>query len=210
MHRSAGLFTETIIYEMHVRGFTAHPNSGIAPSKRGTYAGPIEKSHTCKISASARSNSFRFLPSTSRTFGAASTIIGDINRCRFSLHIKDTVLDETRACNRSTSRATPSPSRATDGLTARPQMHVEPILRDVDPDNMLHVPSPACAGAGSCTRGGEGLPSATAAPTLRPRRDEAEIQGRRAAAVSKVAHPTNPSIASQASVPPTTEFHDLE
>ena len=43
MHRSAGLFTETIIYEMHVRGFTAHPNSGIAPSKRGTYAGPIEK-----------------------------------------------------------------------------------------------------------------------------------------------------------------------
>jgi hypothetical protein len=43
MHRSAGLFTETIIYEMQVRGFTAHPNSGIAPSKRGTYAGPIEK-----------------------------------------------------------------------------------------------------------------------------------------------------------------------
>jgi isoamylase len=36
-------FTRTIIYEMHVRGFTAHPNSGIADEKRGTYAGLIEK-----------------------------------------------------------------------------------------------------------------------------------------------------------------------
>ncbi len=33
----------TIIYEMHVRGFTRHPNSGIADNKRGTYAGLIEK-----------------------------------------------------------------------------------------------------------------------------------------------------------------------
>ena len=33
----------TIIYEMHVRGFTLHPNSGVAESKRGTYAGVIEK-----------------------------------------------------------------------------------------------------------------------------------------------------------------------
>jgi isoamylase len=35
--------TRTIIYEMHVRGFTRHPNSGVAPDKRGTYAGLIEK-----------------------------------------------------------------------------------------------------------------------------------------------------------------------
>ena len=33
----------TIIYEMHVRGFTCHPNSGISDQKRGTYAGLIEK-----------------------------------------------------------------------------------------------------------------------------------------------------------------------
>jgi isoamylase len=33
----------TIIYEMHVRGFTRHPSSGIAEAKRGTYAGLIEK-----------------------------------------------------------------------------------------------------------------------------------------------------------------------
>jgi isoamylase len=33
----------TIIYEMHVRGFTRHPSSGIAEHLRGTYAGLIEK-----------------------------------------------------------------------------------------------------------------------------------------------------------------------
>ena len=36
-------FVETVIYEMHVRGFTRHPNSGVAPEKSGTYAGLIEK-----------------------------------------------------------------------------------------------------------------------------------------------------------------------
>lgn len=36
-------FARTVIYEMHVRGFTRHPNSGVAPEKRGTYAGLIEK-----------------------------------------------------------------------------------------------------------------------------------------------------------------------
>jgi isoamylase len=36
-------WSRTIIYEMHVRGFTAHPSSGLTESKRGTYAGLIEK-----------------------------------------------------------------------------------------------------------------------------------------------------------------------
>ena len=36
-------WAETIIYEMHVAGFTRHPSSGVAPAKRGTYAGLIEK-----------------------------------------------------------------------------------------------------------------------------------------------------------------------
>ncbi len=36
-------FNKTIIYEMHVRGFTQHPSSGVSPSKRGTYSGLIEK-----------------------------------------------------------------------------------------------------------------------------------------------------------------------
>src|SRR5262245_33318516 len=35
--------SKTIIYEMHVRGFTRHPSSGVAEPKRGTYAGLIEK-----------------------------------------------------------------------------------------------------------------------------------------------------------------------
>jgi len=35
--------SRTIIYEMHVRGFTRHPSSGVAESRRGTYAGLIEK-----------------------------------------------------------------------------------------------------------------------------------------------------------------------
>jgi isoamylase len=36
-------FGETVIYEMHVGGFTRHPSSGIAEPKRGTFAGLIEK-----------------------------------------------------------------------------------------------------------------------------------------------------------------------
>jgi len=35
--------TRTIIYEMHVRGFTRHPNSGVSEDQRGTYRGLIEK-----------------------------------------------------------------------------------------------------------------------------------------------------------------------
>ena len=36
-------FVETVIYELHVRGFTRHPSSGVAPEKAGTYAGLIQK-----------------------------------------------------------------------------------------------------------------------------------------------------------------------
>jgi glycogen operon protein len=36
-------FTETVIYELHVGGFTRHASSGVGPSKAGTYAGLIEK-----------------------------------------------------------------------------------------------------------------------------------------------------------------------
>jgi isoamylase len=34
---------DPIIYELHVKGFTANSNSGVPPSKRGTFAGLIEK-----------------------------------------------------------------------------------------------------------------------------------------------------------------------
>jgi glycogen operon protein len=36
-------FSETVIYEMHVGGFTRHASSGVATDRRGTYAGLIEK-----------------------------------------------------------------------------------------------------------------------------------------------------------------------
>jgi glycogen operon protein len=35
--------SDAIIYELHVRGFTNNPNSGVSPGKRGTCAGLIEK-----------------------------------------------------------------------------------------------------------------------------------------------------------------------
>ena len=40
LHRS---FSRSIIYEMHVKGFTQHPSSGVSPSVRGTFRGLIEK-----------------------------------------------------------------------------------------------------------------------------------------------------------------------
>ena len=36
-------FAKTVLYEMHVGGFTRHPSSGIAAARRGTYAGLAEK-----------------------------------------------------------------------------------------------------------------------------------------------------------------------
>jgi glycogen operon protein len=36
-------FSQTVIYEMHLGGFTRHPSSGVAPEKRGTFAGVIDK-----------------------------------------------------------------------------------------------------------------------------------------------------------------------
>jgi glycogen operon protein len=35
--------SRTIVYEMHVRGFTRNPSSGVAEEKRGTFAGLLEK-----------------------------------------------------------------------------------------------------------------------------------------------------------------------
>ncbi|MBX3604042.1 MAG: glycogen debranching protein GlgX [Piscinibacter sp.] len=36
-------FAQTVIYELHVGGFTRDPSSGVAPPRRGTYAGLVEK-----------------------------------------------------------------------------------------------------------------------------------------------------------------------
>ena len=36
-------FARSVLYELHVGGFTRHPSSGVAPDRRGTYAGLVEK-----------------------------------------------------------------------------------------------------------------------------------------------------------------------
>ncbi len=36
-------FAETVIYEMHLAGFTRSPSAGVSPGKAGTYAGLVEK-----------------------------------------------------------------------------------------------------------------------------------------------------------------------
>jgi isoamylase len=36
-------FEKTVIYELHVGNFTRHPNSGVEASRRGTYAGLVDK-----------------------------------------------------------------------------------------------------------------------------------------------------------------------
>ncbi len=36
-------FAETVVYELHVRGFTRHASSRVAPGRRGTFAGLIDK-----------------------------------------------------------------------------------------------------------------------------------------------------------------------
>ncbi len=40
LHRPS---SQTVVYEMHVRGFTMHPSSGLPEATRGTYAGVVEK-----------------------------------------------------------------------------------------------------------------------------------------------------------------------
>ena len=36
-------YSRSVIYELHVGGFTRHPSSGVAPERRGTYAGVIDR-----------------------------------------------------------------------------------------------------------------------------------------------------------------------
>jgi glycogen operon protein len=58
---------QTVIYEMHVAGFTRHPSSGVAQGKRGTYAGLVEVildvvyNHTAEAFGAGATLSFRGL-----------------------------------------------------------------------------------------------------------------------------------------------------
>jgi isoamylase len=70
-------WSRTIIYEMHVRGFTAHPSYGLAESKRGTYRDSSRRSPIFSNWASPPSSCFpyfslihRMRPEVGRTTGA--------------------------------------------------------------------------------------------------------------------------------------------
>jgi len=57
--------SRTIVYEMHVRGFTRHPSSGLSEKTRGTFAGLIEKIpylHRLGITAAELLPVFQFDP----------------------------------------------------------------------------------------------------------------------------------------------------
>ena len=56
----------TIIYEMHVRGFTRHPSSGVTENIRGTYAGLIEKIPYLQGSRHHRGRTAAGLPRSTR------------------------------------------------------------------------------------------------------------------------------------------------
>jgi glycogen operon protein len=56
----------TIVYEMHVRGFTRHPSSGVDATKRGTFAGLSRRFRISSSSASQRWNCFQYSSSIRR------------------------------------------------------------------------------------------------------------------------------------------------
>ena len=62
-----------MIYEMHVRGFTQHPNSGVEENLRGTYAGLIEKiPYLQQLGITAVELAARYSSSTLRTLRPGS------------------------------------------------------------------------------------------------------------------------------------------
>ena len=71
----------TIVYEMHVRGFTRHPSSGVAEVTRGTYRGSARRFRTSRRSASPRSSSCRSSSSTPRTRRPGWSTTGATHRC---------------------------------------------------------------------------------------------------------------------------------
>ena len=84
-------FASTVIYEMHVAGFTRHPSSGVARELRGTYAGMIEKIPYLQdlgITAVELLPIFQF---DEQACPLAWSIIGVIRRSRSSLRMVATV-----------------------------------------------------------------------------------------------------------------------
>ena len=90
-------FATTVIYEMHVAGFTRHPSSGVAPERSGTYAGMIEKIPYLQDLGITAVECFPCSSSTGKTVRRAWLTTGDIPRSRFSLPMPATVRGKTRS-----------------------------------------------------------------------------------------------------------------
>ena len=90
---------QTMIYEMHVAGFTQHPSSGVAPERRGTYAGMIEKIPYLQDLGITAVELFRYSSSIGRTVRRAWSTTGGIPRSRSLLLTRATV-HEGRARSR--------------------------------------------------------------------------------------------------------------
>jgi isoamylase len=82
--------SQTIIYEMHVRGFTRHPSSGVPETTRGTYAG-LKRSPIFRSSASRLSRSCRYFSSTRRMLRSGGLTTGAMRRSRSSHLTRPTV-----------------------------------------------------------------------------------------------------------------------
>jgi len=94
--------SQTIIYEAHVRGFTRHPSSGVDGTKRGTYAGMIEK---IPYLQELPSNCCRCFSSTPSRRRQVISITGATILCLSSRRTRPTARARTRS-GRSMSSAT--------------------------------------------------------------------------------------------------------
>ena len=84
-------FAETIIYEVHVAGFTGHVSSDVSPEKRGSYQDWSKRFPTSTTWALQLSNCFRSSNLTHRTLRPVFPIIGGTLRCLSLLRILVTV-----------------------------------------------------------------------------------------------------------------------
>lgn len=133
-------YSETVIYELHVRGFTRHPSSGVAQAKAGTYAGLIEKIPYLQdlgVTAVELLPVFQF---DAQDAPRVAPITGGTRRSRSSRRTEPTARDATRLA-RWTSFATWSrPSIARASRSSSTSSSTTPRRGSPRPDLLLPRP----------------------------------------------------------------------
>ena len=84
--------SQTIIYEMHVKGFTRHPSSGVPEATRGTFRGLTRRFHISRTWESQPSNFFPCSSSIRRTARPVVSTIGVMRPYLFLHRIRPTAL----------------------------------------------------------------------------------------------------------------------